>query len=298
MNNTNSEMLILADNSINRKYNIADLPIYISKEEMNNYARHRTSPYWNDGLETVYVLNGSMNIIVNGVSTTLNKSDICIINSGCVHYFESNDENNCVYYCGVVDEKIFSTADGIIEKYINPVFHSFHPNIDIIASDSPYNERLCEIFRKIYAQTQNPTIAYDLYIVALFHGYLAILCEALKDSFFLDSEITQKSDSCMRNMLSYIQKNYSKKITIEDLCKSSIVSRNQCFNLFNKYTGDTPANYLLRYRLTVARNLLKTSSMPISQISITCGFTHQSHFTNHFSKYFGITPLQFRKMHK
>lgn len=276
-------------------YNIGSLPLYIVRKNIDSYPERKTCSHWNSGMETIYIQSGSLLITVNGVQSVLQQNDICIIDAGCVHYFEGIENQSCIYFRGIVDESLFCSLDSIVAKYIIPVFHSFHPNIEIITSDSPYNKKLKKIFQLIYSLAQNKPPAYELYIISAFHKYLALICEALKDSFFIASKLDSKTDISMREMLSYIHSNYSKPIRIEDLCVAGIVSRNQCFQLFTKYTGDTPANFIVKYRLMMAQKYLSSSALSISEIATICGFTHQSHFTNHFTKQYGLTPLQYRK---
>jgi len=290
-------MTILKDDSVDLLYNISDLPLYIKKEELANFPKKRTAPHWNAGLETIYIESGSMNITVNGKTIQLNENDVCVINAGCVHFFESIADKNCIYYCGIADESLYSTADGIKTRYLQPIFHSYHPNIDIVRSTSRYSAQIRNVIRRInLIITEKPT-AYDLLATALFHEYIAILYTAMKDSFFVQDNPSNEKDEAIRKMIAYIHKNYSEPIRIEDLCEVGLIPRNRVFRLFKKYTDDSPAAFLLKVRLYKARAALITENTSISEIAESCGFTHQSHFTNHFTKYFGMTPLQFRKQH-
>ena len=134
-------MEILADNSVVQKYNVGDIPIYIANEHIEDFPDRQTVPHWNEGLEVIYVCKGTMYIVVNGKFHALGSGDICIIDAGCVHYLESNENNDCDYYVGIIEESIFSTASEIVRKYVNPVFHSYHPNIEIITSSSEYESK-------------------------------------------------------------------------------------------------------------------------------------------------------------
>ncbi len=288
-------MEILSDYSISQRYNIANIPLYIRRETIYDFPGHKTVPHWNDGLELVYINKGSMYIVVCGKKHLLSSEDICIINPGCVHYFESCDDKNCAFYCGVVKDSLFSTSESIVENYINPLFHAYKPSLDFIPADSEYNKPISSVIQHINNLAIEQPTAYDLQIIALCHECLALLCKAINHSFMMPVSSKSRNDSSFQTMLDFIQRNYSKPIYIQDICDSAFISRNQCFALFKKYTGDTPANFLLKYRLNISKNYLMDSDMPIAQISSVCGFAHQSHYSNHFSNYYGMTPLQFRK---
>lgn len=295
MKDSDFDKYVLVDRSLAQKYNIEDLPLYIAREEIYDFPVHKTVPHWNDGLETIYVRKGEIYISDNGKKLLLKEGDIAIVEPGCVHFLESKNNENCIYYCGVASEEIFSNTAGIFDRYVGPLFHSMNPHILIIANDSDKSSEIQSLFLKINFVLLDKPPAYELRIVAAFHKYIALVFEAFNPDGAVPHSNISKAEVAIRNMLSYIHKHYSESISIEVLCKEGLVSRNNCFAIFEKYTGDTPANYILKYRLITSRRMLKNTDMSLSEIASACGFTHQSHFTNHFTKHHGITPLQYRK---
>ncbi len=99
-------------------------------------------------------------------------------------------------------------------------------------------------------------------------------------------------------MLNYIYHNYPQKINVDDIAEMGEVSRKTCYNLFHKYTGKTPAEIIMDYRLNVSRKKLTSSDRTIADIANECGFSHQRHFKNCIVKCFGITPHQYRKKYE
>ncbi|HBN38990.1 MAG TPA: AraC family transcriptional regulator, partial [Ruminococcaceae bacterium] len=65
---------------------------------------------------------------------------------------------------------------------------------------------------------------------------------------------------------------------------------------FKKQTGTSPYDYLLGIRLTKAKELLKNTSLPISEISYQTGFANDSSFIYFFKKHEEISPLKFRNI--
>lgn len=65
--------------------------------------------------------------------------------------------------------------------------------------------------------------------------------------------------------------------------------------LFRQSTGLSPHRYITQRRLEVAKHLLKTTNLPIIEITAEVGFNSQSHFITLFKKHVGITPLKYRK---
>ena len=290
-----SGMEILTDSSLLQKYNVDDLPVYLNKESLFDYPEKRVTSHWNDGLEIVNVLDGCMNITVNGVEYEARQSDVIVIFPGYVHYFENIEGNNCSYYCGVFHEALLSSVDPIVKRYINPMFHSFHPGVIVFHKESEYYKPIKEVFSRIGVLLNEKKFAYELRLSACLHEFLALLCDSVEQSFFLYTAADKTSYDAIRNMITYVQENYGRVVSVEELCEAGHVSRNQCFNVFQKYTGCTPSNYVMKFRLHIAKGMLATTDMSIVDIADVCGFAHQSHFTNRFSSNYGITPLQYLK---
>jgi AraC family transcriptional regulator len=64
---------------------------------------------------------------------------------------------------------------------------------------------------------------------------------------------------------------------------------------FKAATGVTPCHWLQQYRVEMAMQLLGTTSLPIAEIAIECGFADQSHFTRVFTQLAGSSPGNWRK---
>src|SRR5258707_370961 len=64
---------------------------------------------------------------------------------------------------------------------------------------------------------------------------------------------------------------------------------------FHRVFGYTLSDYARSLKIQKAQNLLVNSRVPLSEISQLCGFHDQSHFSRCFKRYFGVTPLTYRK---
>ena len=95
-------------------------------------------------------------------------------------------------------------------------------------------------------------------------------------------------------ILEYIQENYSENITLEDLKHRFFLSKNQIIRIFKKRTGYPPYEYLKRYRLTKACELLLGTSQNICEIAAQVGYHNASHFAAQFGAVYGMTPGEYR----
>ncbi len=98
--------------------------------------------------------------------------------------------------------------------------------------------------------------------------------------------------------LDYIHHNYPYRIKIEDISRSVGLDRTYLFKLFVKTVGTAPQEYLIRYRLDHACEMLKNTRLSTAAIAASCGFRDAPSFCKHFKARHGISPMGYRKQEK
>ena len=83
-------------------------------------------------------------------------------------------------------------------------------------------------------------------------------------------------------------------ISVNELATLTNMSLSSFKREFNKYYGESPANYLRNKKIERASQLLQSSDLPISHIAWDCGFQDVAHFARVFRKYNGCSATEFR----
>lgn len=96
----------------------------------------------------------------------------------------------------------------------------------------------------------------------------------------------------------YIYKNYHHKIYVEEISRVIGVSPGHLTRVFHHDTGISIQDYIQKFRVERAANLLKYSEASLSEISDYVCFNSQSHFGSVFKKYMNMTPRQYREQFK
>ena len=99
----------------------------------------------------------------------------------------------------------------------------------------------------------------------------------------------------LRNIIAYTEEHYFQRITLENLASSGICCKSRCSFLFKKYLHETPMVYLSKLRLRKSLDALLNSDTSITDIAYAHGFCGASYYCETFQKYYGISPLQYRK---
>lgn len=107
-----------------------------------------------------------------------------------------------------------------------------------------------------------------------------------------------RSSSYVEQCLDYISKHYREKILLEDLADQIGISPAYLSRSFSAEMGIRLQDYIVKFRVDRAANLLMYSSESIARIGDYVGFPSQSYFGRVFRRYMKETPRQFRESHK
>ncbi len=94
----------------------------------------------------------------------------------------------------------------------------------------------------------------------------------------------------------YIEENYMKNITLEDLGAYIGFNPSYFSSLFKKETGTSFIEYLSKIRIEKAKDLLKDSDLRIQDVCLMVGYNDVKYFTKSFIKYTGLKPNEYRKI--
>ena len=112
------------------------------------------------------------------------------------------------------------------------------------------------------------------------------------------SNVIQKNQhsKSVADAILFIQKNYSKELTLDQLAKLVGLTPTYFSALFKKETGSTLSNYLIRYRLDIAQQQLRNTRLSILEIAESVGYPDVKYFSRIFKNHLNITPSEFRKL--
>ena len=99
-------------------------------------------------------------------------------------------------------------------------------------------------------------------------------------------------------ILTYLQENYSEKITLDELAFIFRTNRSTLCKEFKNLTGTTIMEYLISKRIEQAKNLIITTDKTLTEIAEIEGFESIHYFTRIFKKKMGISPTEYRTKQK
>lgn len=109
-----------------------------------------------------------------------------------------------------------------------------------------------------------------------------------------DKKESASSSFIVKNALTYIEENYTQKLTLGEVAEKTYVSQWHLSKLLNRHTGQSFSDILNHTRIEHAKELLKDPSLRIGDISEQVGFLDLAHFSRVFKKQEGVSANEYR----
>src|SRR5699024_456014 len=98
----------------------------------------------------------------------------------------------------------------------------------------------------------------------------------------------------IKKATTYINENYAKQITLDDIVEVSGLSKYHFSRLFRETIHLTPIQYLTKVRVNHSIELLKNESLTIENIAVQVGFSNGNYFNKVFRSTLGMSPGKYR----
>ena len=105
----------------------------------------------------------------------------------------------------------------------------------------------------------------------------------------------QRHSRPMMKCIDYIHTHLHLRITVEELCAVSGLSRAYLSRLFREETGLTIMQYVTGRKLSAACRELELSARPVAEVAQIFAFSSESHFISVFRHHYGLTPREYRR---
>ncbi|QZN74446.1 AraC family transcriptional regulator [Paenibacillus sp. DR312] len=287
-----TDLEVFSDLSERLDYNLPDFPLYVRKGSLHQFNNHAAVAHWHVDLEFIYMLKGSMNFSVNGRITRLHQGDGLFVNSQRLHYgYAVADHNDCSFLVVVIHPSILGEKTSYLQTYWEEKFSSKMADFVVLAEQTTWQEDIVQSIQELYLEMHREhTPSNPLRLVSQALSLCATIGDQLKPVSGQPGILTH-----VQEMTQFIHQNYDQKITLEEIASAGAVCRSRCCQLFNRYVGQSPSNYVTQYRLQKSCEMLKETRRAISEIALACGFQSSSYFSSIFRKQMGVVPQHYRK---
>lgn len=154
--------------------------------------------------------------------------------------------------------------------------------------DKNKNIEFYQLLTKLLKEQEEKQEFYDMNMKSILNQLLIMLMRSSiqKKNAYDNNRITQ--------IISYINRNYMRKISTEDLAKEFYISKWHLCREFKQCTHLTIIQYINYTRIIEAQKLLLEGKKNITVISSEVGFDSMTHFERVFKQIVGATPTQYK----
>lgn len=156
------------------------------------------------------------------------------------------------------------------------------------------SDHISGIVLKAWTAKEDPEIPALRYLsVQLLHEVMKFPVKSEGEVFFTKSQI-----AIVREAEALILQDLSKRITAKELADRFGISESS-FKLYIKgILGDSYLSYFRRKRMEKAAQLLKTTDLRVIDVAGSVGYENQGKFAKVFADFYGVSPLEFRRLSK
>lgn len=233
-------------------------------------------------IELLYVMEGEIELQLLDKVFTLKNEDFVIINSNHRHSWRSKQE---VAVC----EIHFDYA--MMMNYLDKKLMILHCNSSI-EDDDRYDFIRSQLSRLISECAVNAD-KMTFNKKSLIYGLLDYLVRY----FMVDetSGVLEKDDIRVEKMLQYVNANYNRSISLQEMADFMYMAPSSFSRFFKKTVGTNFIEYVNQLRLHFALQDLCYTNNSITWISEAHGFTNASAFCRVFKDEYGESPMSYRK---
>ena len=248
--------------------------------------------HWHDEFEIIYVRSGFLTVSISGESYIGKTGEAFVVSPGNLHLMGSQS-GTVDYYTFLFPLKYisFRTDDMLDEKLLEPL-NSGHLMICPRVNDTA--KELCEQLIKIYEAKNDESESKITTQVRTKIILLQFILEMWKKGFVIEND-TSGRNTVEKEMVSYIQQNFTGKISLREFGEQFHLSEKYISRYFKEHFHITLSQYVTYLRLEHAKQLLQDTDIPVTDVAMQSGYQNVSYFIRSFQKAYAVSPLKYRK---
>lgn len=263
---------------------------FVDTHEDISYSDDTVQLHSHSFYEILYCHSGSLQYLLGTERFRIHRGDVVIVRPGVSH------------------RPLF--LDQLVEPYhryvlwINPELMDYlHKNFpDMREKEFPYSilrtantrwEYLDDYFQRGCREAANMELNWQAYVLGNTLELLAHLSRAFAAEG--NSKPIAEKRELLDEVMTYIEKHMSEKITLDDTARRFLVSESTISQLFRKKLNVSFYHFVTQRRLIAAKAKI-IEGETLEQVCCQVGFSDYSTFYRAFKREYGISPVQFRKL--
>jgi AraC-like DNA-binding protein len=262
--------------------------LFVSRKKMLQNSRYHE----HDFTEITYILSGKGQYLIQGTTYPVQAGDLIICNIGVSHQNVVLDEKEPTteFFVGFTDFHLKNLPANTLP---------LKDNAYILHTGFELRQNLTSLCHAMLAENESGQVGKYFMLKSYLIQFLLMLIretsapQPVQDGYHFENHYKSYA---VNQITAYLDMHYNEKISLDRIAQNMYLSPVYISKIFKEETGESPINYLIKRRLEKAKSLLKQPNPEsIKQIAIDVGYEDAYHFSKLFKKYFGISPLHYRR---
>lgn len=241
-----------------------------------------------DFFEISIILQGESLYLIDNEWRTVRSGDILLFNPGVDH----------------AEKQLLNTYShqlhiGIHNFKLHGLAQNHFPTTQSLLSMQDSQLKIFDKAWQLIEEFNQQQTNFNLMGKALVMEMMILILRSLEKKERLSDETQASQNDRMHQVvqliMTYMENNYAKDISIEQLATLYYVSPTYLSKIFKDLTGFSPINYLIQIRLKKAHELLTTDDLTVKEVAKAVGYEDAYHFSKSFKKHFGTSPSLVKK---
>lgn len=242
---------------------------------VNNWCQ----PHFHSNIELVFVVDGKINININGQTSSLTKNCMSIANSYDIHSYHSIEASDTIVV--IIPVSLVNSYTALLRSKV------FSTSFIYDCENTREIKSLVEKLSKITLQKNSN----ELISKGCAYHILGLLIDCVD---LIDKPAISSTDLA-RKILVYLHQNYLNPLTIETLAKHLGYNKDYLSRFFNSYLGCGFSSYINGLRSRHAAQLMSGGQTDLTEIAFSSGFDNYRTFNRAFQQAYGMTPSDYKK---
>lgn len=286
-------IVTMSDGSECVMYNDPAYPAYARRERLSAYRDKASACHWHRDLEFCLVLEGNMAYSVNGQCRKIAAGQGIFVNSCQMHSCFSVDGGDCESICLLIHPSLLGVNEYLQKNCLRPLMENSAFPCCPLEESVPWQGEALDAVRRLHEALEGAAPAKEFVAQAQAFRLAALLAQHMPPPE--SAPAVDRRFVALRDMAGYVQRHYAGKISLAQIAAAGNVSVGTCCEIFRKRLGQTPIDYLTRYRLEKGAEKLDNPDLSITEIAFSVGFASASYFSECFKRRLGLTPSDYRR---
>lgn len=253
--------------------------------------------HWHPELEVFTAVEGTVVAAVGAERFTVSPGQGFFVNAQVLHAVWKQAGKDCRIHSVVFHPRLVGgSVDSIFwSKYLRPLLGGSGPVCVHLHELEDWHIEAVQAIEKAYKSCAEEPPGYEFLARESLSQLIFLLSRRLAGTPFSKPDNQLREEGRVKLMLEFIHQNYDGKLNTASIARAAAVSESECLRCFHRVIGLTPVQYVTRFRIQKAAELLVSApELSVAAVGARCGFQDASYFAKTFHALREATPSEYR----